>query len=160
MSNKAFGIIAEGHGVASGKAGDIRFPFGTLAMQIPIFERRGMDFKQFFKGTINISLNSSNFELRNPKFFFKGIKWSHDLPPENFSFFACSLKVNSSPLRYGAFVYWPHPSTKPEFHQDEKILEVISAYIPSIKYGDEIEISAHPDSIYFHPLSLNSEKSG
>ena len=70
------------------------------------------------------------------------------------------LKVNSSPVSYDAFVYWPHPSTKPEFHQDEKILEVISAYIPSIKYGDEIEISAHSDSIYFHPLSLKSEKSG
>ena len=71
MSNKAFGIIAEGHGVASGKTGDIRFPFGTLAMQIPIFEKRGMDFKQFFKGTINISLNLFNFELRNPKFFLR-----------------------------------------------------------------------------------------
>ena len=84
-------------------------------MQIPIFEKRGMDFKQFFKGTINISLNSTNFELRNPKFFFKGIKWSDDLPPENFSFFACSLKVNSSPVSYDAFVYWPHPLPNQSF---------------------------------------------
>ena len=117
-----------------------------------------MDFKQFFKGTINISLNLFNFELRNPKFFLKGIKWSDDLPPENFSFFACSLKVNSSPVSYDAFVYWPHPSPNQSFIRMKRFLEVISAYIPSIKYGDEIEISAHSDSIYFHPLSLSRKK--
>ena len=35
------GQIVEGHGVASGRAGDPRFPEGTLALQWPIFEKNG-----------------------------------------------------------------------------------------------------------------------
>ena len=41
-----------GHGIASGKKKDDRFPDGTISMQIPIFKRLGLDLDHFHQGTL------------------------------------------------------------------------------------------------------------
>jgi hypothetical protein len=42
------GTIQKGHGVASGKSGDPRFPEGTIAMQTPFFSDLGLKLEQCF----------------------------------------------------------------------------------------------------------------
>ena len=50
------GKIVKGHGVASGRARDPRFPEGTLALQWPIFEINGLNLDGYYRATINISV--------------------------------------------------------------------------------------------------------
>ena len=50
------GTVVRGHGVASGCAGDPRFPAGTLGLQLPIFASLGLQLDGFYHGTINVSL--------------------------------------------------------------------------------------------------------
>ena len=149
MFSYAKGIIKQGHGVASGKSNDSRFPNGTIAMQIPFFKEKGLELSSFFPGTINLSLSGYTYKLGRPKYFFPSIKWSPDLPPEKFSFYECTIKPNKGTPVHGAFVYWPHPSTKPEFHQDFSVLEILAPFIKETHYGEEIEIYADPKSIFF-----------
>ena len=87
MSNFASGFIRQGHGVASGKNKDPRFPLGTLAMQTPFFTSQGFEDKNFFQGTLNVSLAKHSYHFGKPRFYFPKIKWCAELPPENFSFF-------------------------------------------------------------------------
>ena len=61
-----------------------------------------------------------------PNYRFKDIKWSKDLPSETFSFYACEIKLSSERQTYKSWIYWPHPSTKPEFKQKENILEILA----------------------------------
>ena len=60
-------MVVQGHGIASGKNYDARFPQGTLAMQIPIFEKLGLNFSDFYKGTINLDVSPSAFKLSENK---------------------------------------------------------------------------------------------
>ena len=147
MISSAVGLITRGHRIASGQNRDVRFPRGTLAMQSPFFKEHGFDITRFFKGTLNISLQDSNFKLGRPRHFFPLVRWSDDLPPENFSFYQCSLTMKQSSTIYESFVYWPHPSTKPEFKQDPSVLEVIAPFIEGVHYGDEIIITADSSNI-------------
>ena len=57
--------------------------------------------------------------------------------------------MNGCSTIYESFVYWPHPSTKPEFKQDPSVLEVIAPFIEEAHYGDEITITADSSSINF-----------
>lgn len=148
MTNSAEGVVVKGYGIASGKHSDDRFPQGSISMQIPFFKKRGFDVSHFFMGTINISFSNFTFELVNPVYYFPKIKWCADLPAENFSFFSCNLNLlDNSPV--DAFVYWPHPSTKPAFHQDPSVLEFLAPKIANISYGKKIHVTSNQDSISF-----------
>lgn len=149
MMSSAVGLITRGHRIASGQHRDVRFPQGTLAMQSPFFKQNGFDITRFFKGTLNISLLDADFKLGRPSYFFPLVQWSTDLTPENFSFYQCSLTMNGCSTIHESFVYWPHPSTKPEFKQDPSVLEVIAPFIEEAHYGDEITITADSSSINF-----------
>jgi hypothetical protein len=149
MISSAVGIIQPGHGVASGKNQDDRFPKGTLAMQLPFFKQQGLDLNLFFLGTLNISIQDHIFKLGQPSYSFPSIKWSPDLPAENFSFYSCTIQTMKGQKSYNSFVYWPHPSTKPEFQQDPSVLEVMAPQVEGAKYGDEIIITADSDTINF-----------
>ena len=151
MNNSAEGIVVQGYGIASGKHSDNRFPQGSISMQFPFFKKCGFDVSHFFMGTINISFRNFKFELINPVHHFPKVKWCADLPAENFSFYPCSVSTscNSFSESFTGFVYWPHPSTKPEFHQDSNVIEVILPFIPDIKYGVEVKIKALNESISF-----------
>ena len=84
--------LVPGFGVASGKCGDARFPSGTIAMQLPYFEQFGLKLKGYYQGTLNLDISPYDFELLNPDYSFNSVRWSTDLPAENFSFFSCRLK--------------------------------------------------------------------
>ena len=150
-----FNILAklvEGHGVASGKTEDSRFPYGTIAMQMPYFKERGLELSSFFKGSLNLDVSPYSFDLLEPDCSFMQIKWSQDLPAENFSFYSCSLVVSESgfeSISYGGFIYRPHPSTKPGFHQNPNVLQVIAPFIPNLTYGDFLNFKCSSRIIHF-----------
>ena len=74
------------------------------------------------------------------------------MPPENFSIFKCCLWVSRKIGRevYPAYIYMPHPSTKPGFFQSENTIEVIAPYISNLHYGATVELSATKDSVLFN----------
>ena len=147
--NAANGFVKQGYGVASGKCNDIRFPEGTVSMQIPFFTQSGLDLSAFFPGTLNIFFPEHSYQLGKAQYFFPLVKWSNDLPPENFSFYSCSIKVPPLYESYIALIYWPHPSTKPGFHQDPNILEILAPEINGLSCGDEIKVFADLESVRF-----------
>ena len=148
-------VVVQGYGVASGKSDDDRFPNGTVALQIPFFKKSGLPTETFHLGTINIDISPFLFELNQPSYYIHQIRWSPHLPAENFSFFKCSLGIDSvsAESMYPAFVYWPHPSTKPDFQQPPGVLELIAPFIPNLKYGSLVNFSSEKD-INFHQNSL------
>ena len=148
MINSAVGIICKGHGIASGKNFDSRFPRGTIALQYPFFADCGLDLSSYFKGTLNISFSSHIFVLGKPKYYFPSVKWCVDMPAENFSFFPCFFELLGK-QRVNALVYWPHPSTKPSFHQDPSVLEFLAPWIDGVNNGQKIEVFAESENINF-----------
>ena len=118
-------------------------------MQSPFFRALGLDLSNFHKGTLNLSVYPCAFSLGKPLYFFPKVKWSPSLPPENFSFFSCDLQLPGEKLAYSSLIYWPHPSTKPEFHQDPHVIEVIAPFIDMAAYGLEVEISCLASTFRF-----------
>ncbi len=143
--------IVPGHGIASGKKKDDRFPNGTISMQIPIFKSLGLNLNHFHQGTLNLKISPFGHEFGKPSHFFSKVDWSIHLPPENFSFYPCLLEDlrRENEKSYEGLVYWPHPSTKPEFHQPDNVLEVIAPFIPNIGYGNLIKFRALNQSFRF-----------
>jgi hypothetical protein len=142
-------VITRGHGIASGKTRDTRFPGGTLAMQAPFFQDLGLDLSVFFPGTLNLSVHPCSYRLGAPVHSFPQVKWAESFPPENFSFYRCRVRLLGEVDFVEALVYWPHPSTKPGFHQDPHVLEVLAPRIPLADYGKEMEICADSGSLGF-----------
>ena len=144
--------LVKGHGVASGKTKDSRFPEGTISMQVLHFRQRGLDLSNFYLGSLNLDISPYSFVLQRPDFSFSQVKWSPDLPAENFSFYACILepiKDGNHSTSYECYVYWPHPSTKPEFHKNPNVLEVIAPWIPNTSYGDFLKLKCSNQVILF-----------
>ncbi len=108
-----------------------------------------MNLSEFFSGTLNLSVHPYLYRLGTPVHSFPQVKWTSCLPPENFSFYRCSVRLLEDEDFTEALVYWPHPSTKPEFHQDPHVLEILAPRIPSARYGKEMEIRGHSSSLSF-----------
>ncbi len=143
-----FGQIVKGHGVASGRAGDPRFPEGTLALQWPIFEKNGLNLNGYYRATINISVFPLKPNPINPTHTFKNVKWHADCPAEDFSFFEVSLSVGLSKCVTG-LIYWPHPETKPEHFQDPSVIEVTAPKIDEVSSNDSVRLWVDPRTIFF-----------
>ena len=139
-----------GHGVASGKNPDSRFPHGTLALQIPFFEKLGLDLSIYHQGTINLDLGKRSIELISPLYSFASVKWSEYLPAENFSFFAAHLLPQGQKSGIDALLYWPHPSTKPEFHQPSGVYEFIAPWVESLRLGQIVFLQSINNSFRIH----------
>ena len=142
------GRITAGHGVASGKAGDPRYPQGTLKEQIPFFKERGLDLSLYFPGTINLDISPLGFIIQQPKLFLEKINWSPHIPPENFYFFDLKLLIDGQ--EYEGLIYMPDPETKVEHEQRSTILELILPKIPGLEYGDTVEIEVPEEQLRIH----------
>jgi hypothetical protein len=44
-------------------------------------------------------------------------------------------------------VYYPHPETKKRHFESASLLEIISVYIPEIRYGERMELELSADEI-------------
>jgi len=137
------GIVVKGHRVAS-RPSEV-YPYGTLEKQKPCFKALGLDLDHFYNGTLNLSLSPNRFEMTNPEITFEHVEWTDLHPPETFSFSRCSLLYNGT--LYTGWVYYPHPETKIRHFENPSILEILTTYVPGIRYGDEVEIELNRDEI-------------
>ena len=144
------GVISQGHGVASGNSGDVRYPGGTLNQQLPYFKERGLDLSTFYPGTINLDIAPYSFELGQPKHFFRAIDWSSYIPAENFYFF--DVVAHFEGKRFEGLIYMPDPETKVEHEQKNSILELILPKIDGLSYGNIIEIEVPESQMSFQIL--------
>ncbi|MEO0350796.1 MAG: hypothetical protein AAF282_12195 [Cyanobacteria bacterium P01_A01_bin.15] len=147
------GKVIAGHGVASGRVNNPRFPGGTIRMQQPQFAARGLRLDTYFLGTINVSICPYRYQMRQAKHTFRQVKWANDAPPEDFSFFDCRVGLGSN-QRVGGLIYYPHPETKPEHFQDPGTLEVLTRFIDGLSYGTSLELDLDPAQVLIHPDSL------
>ena len=141
------GVVVEGHRVASGEANEPRFPNGTLALQIPCFARLGLDLANYRRGTLNVSIAPFTFRLGRPWKTLPGIRWSPVMPAENFSFYRCGIRLAGGETFASGLVYWPHPSTKPEYFQDPYVLEILAPDLPGARYGAQVELNLKENEI-------------
>jgi hypothetical protein len=137
--------VKEGHGVASGKANDPRYPKGTIEIQRDFFLKKGLDLRPYFPGTINLDITPYFIKIKTPKFFLKDINWSEFIPPENFYFFDVSLNYHQ--IRYKGLIYMPDPATKADHFQNPSILELLLPKIDGLKYGDQVEVEVDDTQI-------------
>ncbi|AFZ34556.1 hypothetical protein Sta7437_0974 [Stanieria cyanosphaera PCC 7437] len=139
------GVIKSGHQVASGLAGDSPYPQGTIEMQLPFFQERGLNLSSFFLGTLNISIAPATFILKHPEYTFKQVQWHPDYLAEDFSFSACQIIFQTK--NYNGWIYYPHPETKIGHFQDNSTIEVIAPFIPSLNYGNRVDLLINPDAV-------------
>lgn len=139
------GEIKSGYGVASGKGKDERYPEGTLKQQFKHFLERGLDFSNYYMGTINLDISPYSYKIKKPKHFFKNIDWSDYIPPENFYFFDVSLNYKNE--TYEGLVYLPDPETKEDHIQKPTMLELIFPKIKGLEYGVMVDISLRKDQL-------------
>ncbi|MGB3693834.1 MAG: hypothetical protein WA865_15425 [Spirulinaceae cyanobacterium] len=132
------GIVKQGHQVASGIASDSPYDQGTIKIQLPFFQKLGLDLSPYYLGTLNISIAPHSFAIKQPQYTFKKVKWHPDYPPEDFSFSPCQVIVEN--INYSGFIYYPHPETKIGHFQDDSILEAIALPIPNLNYGDSLQL--------------------
>jgi hypothetical protein len=130
------GKVISGYGVASGKGKDNRYPEGTLKLQMPFFNERGLDLSAFFIGTINIDISPYQFSIKKYKYYFKEINWSIYIPPENFYFFEVQLIFKEN--FYKRLILMPDPKTKSDHHQISNLFELLMPKIEGIKQGENI----------------------
>ena len=134
--------VVRGHGVPSGASGDPRFPGGTLKMQVPFFQRLGLDLSDWYLATINLSIAPHRYEPHSPRYHFRQVQWHPTEPAEDFSFYDCRLD------EWEGLIYYPHPETKPEHHQPEDVLEVImKQWLPDLNYGAKVSLSVDPSQV-------------
>tara|TARA_R110002096_G_scaffold215310_7_gene403073 strand:+ start:1119 stop:1580 length:462 start_codon:yes stop_codon:yes gene_type:complete len=138
--------LVRGHQVASGIAEEERFPNGTLAMQLPHFEQRGLDLTSFYKGTLNLSIAPKQFRILETTHCFEDVKWASNEPAENFWFLDCRVGLNLEDFVDG-YIYYPDPETKPCHFQPPNVLEVIAPELPDVNYGDSIWLAIRRNQI-------------
>ena len=137
------GVIVKGYQVASGPSND--YPYGTIEKQKPLFKELGLDLGWFYSGTLNVSIAPYTFEMAKPEYTFRQVAWTDMHSPEDFSFSRCTVRYQGG--RYDGYVYYPHPETKKRHFESASIIEIISVYIPDIKYGDEVEVDLQAGEI-------------
>ncbi len=142
---KIQGKIIPGHGVASGKGKDPRYPKGTLRLQAPYFKERGLDLNVYYLGTLNVDIAPLSFRIGKGKYFFEGIAWSEHIPPENFYFFDTALVYKGK--RYEGLIYMPDPETKVDHEQLATVLELILPPIEGISTNDLVGLEIDEKSL-------------
>lgn len=135
------GAVVVGHGVASGVAGDPRFPAGTLAEQFPAFERAGLPIGAWHRATLNVHLGFVMAPVA-PRLTIHELTWKHGYPAESFSFFDARVAVGGR--MHDALVYLPHADTKPEFHQPAGVVELLAPHIPDVGPGTPVSVWIDP----------------
>jgi len=145
--------LVEGHRVASGLNGDVRFPGGTLRMQLPHFLARGLDLRAFHHGTLNISIAPLVYRVVKARHTFTSVKWHPTEPAEDFSFFDVRLiRPGANPV--AGLIYFPHPDTKPEHFQQPDVLELALPFVAGLRYGMELNLAIPAGQMLIEPAAL------
>ena len=123
MLKKLDGVVVKGYQVASGVAKDSPYEEGTIKLQKPFFEQKELCLDSFYLATLNIDTKNHKFEIINPTYFFKDLKWH------------------------------PNFKTKSDHIQKESIFEILAPFISDISYGNKITIILNTDDIKLTKLT-------
>ena len=117
-------------------------------MQKEHFKKRGLSLDNFHLATLNLSIIPYFFEIIKADYTFNNVKWTDTYPSENFSFVKCKIKYDNKD--YDALIYYPHLDTKITHLHKKSTIEVISEYIPNVKYQDHfiLKIDTNKINIY------------
>ncbi len=151
--------LVEGHRVASGLNGDVRFPGGTLRMQFPHFLALGLDLTAFHLGTLNVSISPLAYRVVKPRHTLTQVKWHPTEPAEDFSFFDVRVRPAGLPAITG-LIYFPHPDTKPEHFQQPDVLELLLPFIKGLRYGMVLTLEVPPAQMNFETAGILPEANG
>lgn len=137
------GTVVRGHRVASGVAGDARFPGGTIAPQLRFLREHIDGFDAYlggppFAGTVNVAFADARVVPGTPDFVVGPVRWTAAFPPERFLISRCAIVHDGS--RYPAFLYIPDPATKPDHHQASNVVELLARRLPGLAYGDALSL--------------------
>ena len=138
------GVVVTGYGVASGRSYGADEQ-GTIARQIPHFQKLGLDLTAYHPATINVSIAPRELTIHSPEFIFRQVAWTEDHGPEDFSFSRCKLEVAAT--QYTAWLYYPHPETKPGHLHPPTLAEIISPFIGGIAPGSRIQLLLDPTEV-------------
>lgn len=137
--------IIPGYRVASGQAGDSRFPNGTITMQAPHFADLGLDISPYFSATINVNIAPFQFKILKPSYHFLKVNWSPHMPSEDFYFF--DLIATYIGTQHRGLVYMPDPNTKIDHVQANDTLELLLPKIKGIQYHRPITLRLNDDQL-------------
>lgn len=137
--------------MASGRAADPRYPHGTIALQMPVFDRLGVvvpgrRLSAVHLGTLNIDVSPAVAEWVAPPVTVRGVRWSDHAPPEDFSFAPCRVGPVDGRLADG-ICYRPHPETKPEHDQPPGVVEVLAPWIEGLGIGAAVLLEVDPEHV-------------
>jgi len=147
--------VVAGHGVASGRNGNPKFPGGTLRMQADHFRKQGVDLFMFHIGTVNVSIAPYAYQVLSSRHTVRQVKWHPTDPAEDFSFFDVRVLAPDCATVHG-LIYYPHPDTKPTHFQHPDVLELLLPFVKSLSYGAEIQLAVRRDQLRITP-SLDSQ---
>jgi len=130
------GTVIAGHGVASGRSYDSRYPGGTIRAQKPYFLARGVDLSAYFDGTLNVDLAP---HVPAPKHcLFQGrIKWHPDIEE---LFMLAPIEAEVCGKIYAGLSYYPHPETKKEHFQPATVVELLLPWIEGVGAGSPVKL--------------------
>lgn len=142
------GIVVEGHGIASGK-NEFHGIGSTIKAQYVAFKERGFDMEahDLYYGTINLDISPYTYEFKNSLHTFENVKWYPTQPAETFSLFNCILHTPSGDVE--AFIYHPHPETKPIEFLGHNMLEILAPRVAGIQYGQSLKVTVKPEQVAF-----------
>lgn len=130
------GRKVSGYGVASGQRA-ARYPRGTIELQRPHFEAKGVPMHNLHNGTINVDISPSLAPTHLPPTHDVILTWFEDTT-EHFSLYRAVLLHDNE--RYTGFWYFPDPATKPgDFHKPS-IVELLMPFVPGLHDGDSVSV--------------------
>ena len=139
------GIIVSGYGVASGRNPESPFPKGSIELQIPVFQRLGLDLTWVYPGTINVSVSPKRIRIVNAWRTLRDVEWTSNWPPEHFSFSPCEIEHQDT--RHRAMIYYPHVETRTDHFQDPHVVEILAERIEHIGPGSDVTLWVNADQV-------------
>lgn len=134
MQKKIEATLVKGHQVASGQSDSTPYPGGSISLQKPFFEEKGIDLHGYYDGTLNLSIAPKHFTIVQPDHTVENLEWIKGFPAETFFFARC--KVSTHEHCYQGWIYYPHPETKTQHFHNNQLIEVLCPFIQELKYGD------------------------
>ena len=152
------GRLVAGHGVASGRSAESPYPAGTIVLQTPLFQARGIDLSPYQSATLNLDFAPGEWRLGDPDHHVPLLRWTDRHPPETFSFWHCQLQrlavveaveeqaaaEVTEEVAVPALIYYPHPETKQAHHQRPSLLELLAPPLGALEPGERFSLTVDP----------------
>jgi hypothetical protein len=134
------GVVASGHGHASGRNPASRYLGGTIKLQYPHFLALGLDLGHCYPGTINVSIAPLSYRIVQPTFALRDVHWFAERQPEHFAFCRCRLLAEAGAT--DGYIYHPDPATKTRHYDNPSHLQLLLPFLPGLALGSLVRVLA------------------